>query len=304
MKHYGKVVCSVDGFDVIECEYCGFKHIMPLPSEDELQSFYKNEFYTSEKPDYFAAIKRDKEWWSEVYNNYYDLLEELLPGNSDKPSLLDVGCGPGFFLKIGKEKGWNVSGVEPSPLACEFAKGEMQVNVVNEMFDTKNARKYGEFDVVCMLNVLEHIANPVEFIKASHEILKSRGLIFIRLPNDFNKFQEMLVNEKGFDRWWVVPRHHINYFDFDSASRLLIRNGFEIVYVTCDFPMDFFLVSGLNYVKDSKLGTFCHNLRKEFEITLYRNNKQLINSLYSKLSELGLGRNLIVIGRKRKINEA
>ena len=42
-KHRGATVVTVDGFDVIECELCGFKPIMPLTSEEELKKFYAGE---------------------------------------------------------------------------------------------------------------------------------------------------------------------------------------------------------------------------------------------------------------------
>ncbi len=49
-EHRGIILDSVNGFDVIECEKCLFKHIIPIPQPDELVTTYRNEYYSIEKP--------------------------------------------------------------------------------------------------------------------------------------------------------------------------------------------------------------------------------------------------------------
>ena len=55
--HYGPIAASMDGFDVIDCQLCGFRHIDPLWSDDELKKFYDGAFYESERSDYFAKAE-------------------------------------------------------------------------------------------------------------------------------------------------------------------------------------------------------------------------------------------------------
>src|SRR3989344_8675477 len=108
--HKGKVLDKKEGFSIIECTPCGFKHIDPLLSEEELTKFYEKDFYSKEKPDYFKDTQEDLAWWMATYNNYYSLLEKHTKGRK----ILDVGSGPGHFLLCGKKRGWDVIGFEPS----------------------------------------------------------------------------------------------------------------------------------------------------------------------------------------------
>ena len=52
------------------------------------------------------------------------------------------------------------------------------------------------------------------------EITEQKGLICVTSPNDFNPLQKMAVENLSKDYWWVVPDHHVNYFDSKSLNEL------------------------------------------------------------------------------------
>ena len=79
-QHGGPIIDSVDGYDVIDCQVCGFRHIDPLFTDDDLRSFYNGEFYEKERADYFSRAEEDKEWWTLRYHHYFETLEEHAPG--------------------------------------------------------------------------------------------------------------------------------------------------------------------------------------------------------------------------------
>ena len=54
-SHHGPVIATVEDRDVIACRTCGFRHIDPLFTAEELKSFYEKEFYQSERAGYFAS---------------------------------------------------------------------------------------------------------------------------------------------------------------------------------------------------------------------------------------------------------
>lgn len=60
-SHGGEVVASANGFDVIECVQCGFKHIIAIPTEEELEQVYRDDYYTQEKPLYLERYHADLE---------------------------------------------------------------------------------------------------------------------------------------------------------------------------------------------------------------------------------------------------
>lgn len=62
-EHTGAVIDSKDDFDVIKCKTCGFKHVVPIPTQEELDQLYKEDFYSTEKPRDFKDMEEDLEGW-------------------------------------------------------------------------------------------------------------------------------------------------------------------------------------------------------------------------------------------------
>lgn len=295
-KHRGMVADSVNGFDVIDCEVCGFKHIIPIPTSEELDEVYRHDYYAKEKPLYLEQAKEDLEWWNLAYSDRYSSFEELL--SADQRRILDVGSGPGFFLLHGKNRGWQTLGVEPSMQAASYARS-LGLEIIGDFLTPQVAQPLGCFDVVHMSEVLEHLPEPVGFLKLTFELLKPGGIICISVPNDYNPVQKALIQTCGFQPWWVAPPHHINYFNFDSLKRLLENNGFSVVKSEASFPIDLFLLMGDNYVGNDKLGRECHKKRQNLELNLGKAGlNDLKRELYRVFAEFGLGRQAIVYGKR------
>lgn len=294
--HTGRVVDHANGFHVIECEPCGFKHILPIPDAADLQKVYEEEYYTTEKPDYLKHYEEDSEWWKLTYDDRYDYFENILP--TERRRILDIGSGPGFFLRRGKERGWQTLGIEPSRQAAEYSR-TLGLEIRNE-FLTAETQRLGQFDVIHMSAVLEHIPDPIGMLETVHSLSSPEGIICVVVPNDFNPFQLALRDHFGFKPWWVAPPHHINYFNFDSLSKLVEKSGFNVVHVESTFPIDMFLLMGDNYVGNDQLGRACHAKRKTFEQNLATAGlNDIKRRLYHALAENGLGREVVVVGRKR-----
>ncbi|MBI2353863.1 MAG: class I SAM-dependent methyltransferase [Deltaproteobacteria bacterium] len=296
-NHCGEILDSVAGFDIIECRTCGFRHITPIPTPEELEKVYREDYYSTEKPLYLERHREDLEWWNLVYGERYDLFEQLLP--SVRRRIVDVGSGPGFFLLQGKERGWDALGIEPSSQSAAHSR-ELGLEIVEEFLDDTLVTQLGTFDVVHLSQVLEHIPHPHDMVKRAHGLLAPGGLLCVIVPNDYSPFQHALRTACGFQPWWVAPPHHINFFDFASLKQLLERCGFEVLHQETTFPIDLFLLMGDNYIGNDDLGRACHGRRKNFELNLAKAGLgQVKQQLYQALAGLGLGREVVLIGRKR-----
>lgn len=295
-KHAGNVLIKKDNISVIECNTCGFKHIQPLPTVKELVDLYKEDFYSEDKPSYFKDNKEDFPWWKATYDNYYSNLEENVAGRK----ILDVGSGPGDFLKCGKDRGWDVLGIEPSKAASEYSK-KRELPIINDFFKYDLVKERGPFDVVHASLVLEHVPDPISFIHDMKKVLKHGGLLAIYSPNDFNALQDILIKNLKFEPWWVVPEHHLNYFDVSSMNKVLSHAGFEVIKVIGTFPMEYFLLSGSNYVGNAEVGRKCQETRKLFEMNMYMSKRgtEVLNSLYSQLIENNIGRSFFMIAKAK-----
>jgi SAM-dependent methyltransferase len=148
--HHGDVVDSLADFDVIDCEPCGFRHVVPIPTPQELEKVYREDYYTKEKPLYIERYQADLDWWNLVYGERYELFESLLP--AARRTILDIGSGPGYFLLNGKKRGWQTTGVEPSAQSATHSR-ELGLAIVEEFFDDVSASNLGSFDVVHMSQV-------------------------------------------------------------------------------------------------------------------------------------------------------
>ena len=296
--HTGKILINKDGYDVIECELCEFKHIVPLIDIEDQEKFYTEEFYQKETKNYIERHKEEYEWWCIEHNEKYDYFEKFINSNSEK-KILDIGSGPGFFLKAGKDRGWNTIGIEPGKPAYKYSKQELDLNIKNEFFCRETYKNHGLFDVVHLNNVLEHVLNPIDMLIMAKEVLLPNGLVCVTSPNDFNPLQVMAVEYLNKEHWWVVPEHHVNYFDNKSLNNLFIKLDLSVVYETTSFPLELFLLMGKDYIGNDKIGKEIHKKRMIMEKHFNNARKNNIKrKIYNKLAEIGIGREYTIIGQK------
>ncbi len=295
--HEGPLVTRAKNYDIVACTLCGFRHVVPLPNPAQMMREYRDTYYVNEKPTFLTHAGEDQDWAELAQRDRLEIFERLVP--RERRRLLDIGSGPGFFLRTAKERGWRVLGIEPSKQAAKHAR-EMGIEVVEGFFDADTAEGLGRFDVVHLNNVLEHVANPIELIAVARDLLADSGVLCINVPNDFTAFQEAARTARGIKQWWVAPPHHLNYFDFDSLSRLVERLGFAVREKTTSFPMEMFLLMGLDYTADPKLGRACHGQRKTFDLGLETAGfKETRRTFYRALAEAGIGREAVVIAVKK-----
>lgn len=292
--HHGPVVIEADGHQVIDCAACGFRHIANLPSAADLKRLYEEEFYQSEKDTYIVDAGADYAWKQIEMRERLDRAAEKLPSGSRR--VLDIGCGPGDFLAVAKELGWDGVGVEPSPVAAKHASSR-GLNVTCGFFGPESADQFGAFDFIHMSEVLEHIPNPLEILDAAVGLLKPGGVLCVSVPNDFNPLQGAAVKSAGTKSWWVMPKHHLNYFSFASLEAMFEGAGLDVLGRSTNFPMELFLLMGKDYTKDPTLGKELHGLRKQLDINLAGNG--LYGSFYDTLAASGFGRLAIVYGQKK-----
>ena len=125
-KHEGNVVIKKNNYDIINCHNCGFIHCLPVPQMSELRDLYSKHYYSTEKPDYIKKMQSDLDWLNMVYDDKYEMFENIID-NYEK-TILDIGSGPGYFLKKGRDRGWDTLGLEPSIQAYNFSKNELGLN--------------------------------------------------------------------------------------------------------------------------------------------------------------------------------
>ncbi|KAF0146431.1 MAG: type 12 methyltransferase [Nitrospirae bacterium] len=292
-------------YKIVQDPVCGYKKLDPIPSEDEIRDFYQKEYYDLiQKGGRFPESRRlmgggqvadrELEWLHATL--YADILAILNDEQCGK-KIFDVGCGTGELIHYLSENGFKASGIEPSANAVKIARSrglEVHDMPLEEFVSSRQPKGDDFFDVVLLMNVLEHLRKPSELIDQIKALLVPGGLVFIRVPNDFSELQLAAQKRLNISPWWVTVPDHIFYFNFDSLFAFLKRVGFEIVYSQGDFPMEIFLLMGKDYINNPEVGHTCHQERISFEMSV---SGELRRRIYQSLGAQGIGRTCLVVGR-------
>ncbi|MFA5167179.1 MAG: class I SAM-dependent methyltransferase [Candidatus Omnitrophota bacterium] len=287
-------------FKLATDSHFGFKYLDPIPSQELLNDFYKKKYYRlSRAPQIKRFMKgglvaqREKDWYAKaLWTDVRDTLKNWV--HRKQKRLLDVGAGTGDFANFMAKAGWDVAAVEPSLAAAQKAKN-VGVTIYPSLEHFQVEHKKVFFDALTFLNVLEHVPHPVAFLKEKTAILKKGGVVVIQIPNDFSPLQLLAQKKYKTEPWWVFAPDHCNYFNFNSMTKVLRYLNFEILDCLSDFPMEFFLLFGDNYINNATVGSECHARRVRFDTIL---PPELKRRIYKSLSRLGVGRNLLLFARK------
>jgi 2-polyprenyl-3-methyl-5-hydroxy-6-metoxy-1,4-benzoquinol methylase len=148
----------------------------PQPKIDELYKYYESEDYishTDEKKGFVATLYQIVKKYS--LTSKVNLIQSLNKGTG---TILDIGAGTGEFLKLAKDKNWNVHGVEPNLKARLFSE-KKEVLLKERIEDFSNQK----FDVVTLWHVLEHLPDLEKVTTQLESFLNPRGILIIAVPN-------------------------------------------------------------------------------------------------------------------------
>jgi SAM-dependent methyltransferase len=275
-----------------------------MPSDAEFERFYESEYYDllrkgGRAPELRRLMNggdeadREREWLREQM--YADISTELTAAGSGK-KVLDVGCGQGEALQWLTEQGFEPHGIEPSDEAAALARERgLDARTATLEDILTEAGPPPTFDAVLLLNVLEHVPDAPAMLRGINRLLKPGGLLYVRVPNDFNPLQLAAQQKLDADPWWIAVPDHVNYFSVESLVSMCRQLGFEPVDVQTDFPMELFLLMGRNYVGDPDVGSACHAERVEAEQSMPADVRR---SMFRSFAAAGIGRNARVLFRK------
>ncbi len=260
---------------LVHCPKCGLAWVNMRPMVNEIEKLY-NRYYTHEIDPHPSV---SSPLWKKIkltllsnsfgYNNIVDgvslrwlgrvlifvpLLNNIvgteimfLDGRK-KGRLLDVGCGNGKFLRLMKDLGWDVTGIEPDSKAADIAREQVGGNVIVSTLE-KAYFPDQSFDAITMSHVIEHVHNPRSLIKECYRILKSNGKIVIITPNVES------LGHRIFKDYWVSlePPRHLQLFSLKSLEKLLLISNFNLLlYCTSSFlaPMTWIISKSLRNKKE------------------------------------------------------
>ncbi len=300
LRHKGRkrFMQQTEKYTIIADPTYGYLRVEPLPTREQIDAYYQKEFYSLEYPRFndsqLEVQLREQEFFESRWEAICSTCQEHF-GRIEGLSVFDVGFGYAQALLYFRKRGMRPSGLEPAPEGVEYARSN-GLDVFQAAIEDFSCVGNERFDVVTVINVLEHLAAPADTLRNIRtRLLKPGGLLVVDVPNEFNDFQTAADAEFNLGRWWICPPGHVNYFSAASLTALLQKCGYTIYRREASFPLEMFLVMGEVYVGDPELGRKCHEKRVFFEHLLRKHGKgEKLRQFYESLADLNLGRQVVI----------
>ncbi len=207
---------------IIKCKNCAHVQLHPLPSELSYKKFYDDNRQIKNIKFNFKIEQLEKKSEFDVKRRL-----EIIKKKSHKRSrILEIGSGNGFLLKKMYNSGYDITGIEISKERRDISRKLSNAPVLDyNVFD--GLKSLGQFDLVLLFQVFEHVTQPINFLKILSKFLKKNGTIIIEVPN-VNDFQ---LDLNQFYQNWFWQKAHVNYFSEKILTKILKKLHFQKIEV-------------------------------------------------------------------------
>ena len=261
MKPDGRVFQYIHD-DKKEIMYCD-----PIPADEELSYWYNTNFDYNwfDKRSFLKKIQAWDRWF--VIGNE---VKKYLSNANIKPTLLDIGCGHGWFLSPAKADNFDTYGVDFKSIATLNAKKAGHTVFEGPFIELDIPESY--FDVITMWHSLEHTTEPSKVLEKAKKSLKHDGILIVAVPNLACRGVEL----KDIAWVWIQqPFVHIWHWSPKSLKGLMEKNGFEILQIKTRDTWD------ANTIYDGYL---------QYGFEKYVNKgASFIDSILSKMTKVNIG---------------
>lgn len=243
-KNLYDIKYNIPIFDCLKCDvgYAGLqpKNFDDVYSKDE----YLNKSIASyDKTRNYRIIRFGKERVS------------ILKKYKSKGSLLDFGCGTGWFMQSAKNT-YDVEGIEFSDSLRKWMLKKYGLVTYKELSLTKK-----KYDIITLFDVIEHVPSPISLLKQLKSKLNYNGIILIYTPNKNSLGFDFLKHSNNL----LCPPNHLFYFNkksFDFLSKKLKFKILETQYRGLDIG-DIFAY--LREKKEKRIAEFLSKYATKFQ---------------------------------------
>ncbi|MFA6081407.1 MAG: class I SAM-dependent methyltransferase [Patescibacteria group bacterium] len=175
----------------------------------------------------------------------------LVLSPKEKLKILDVGCGWGNFLQILNKNHLPYLGIDISQEAIAICqKNTLNCQKADLINLGRNSRQ--KYSAITFFQVIEHLKNPLDYLRAAKKLLKKNGILLITTPNNNSPLRRLLGSK------WPVYNTPSHYFFYSKRSlgRLLKMAGFNKFEIRIDPPRYFSLNYVLQRILKKRLSVF------------------------------------------------
>jgi 2-polyprenyl-3-methyl-5-hydroxy-6-metoxy-1,4-benzoquinol methylase len=157
--------------------------------------------------------------------NHFNHRKKEIEHYAQRGNLLDLGCGRGCFLLNFVNSGFDYLGIEPRKRIASIAKERVGAdNIFCGTLKEANLPD-SKYDVVTMINLIEHLPSPFDTLREVNRVLKEQGILFIETPNVDSIMCKILRQ-----RWHAfLEREHHYFFSKHTLRKMLAVTGFDVI---------------------------------------------------------------------------
>ena len=162
------------------CKDCGMVFTNPQPTNETLEWFYESDMRYGEPSDFFRKSQIEF-----INNNTAENCK----------SIFDIGAFDGGFLNIARGEGYAVFGIEPAKEGVREAMDKYGIKIIEGFFNGEFLNSFNrKFDIITIRHVLEHIQNPIDFLKLAIKITNPRKYIYVEVPDTSRPFANNIAD--------------------------------------------------------------------------------------------------------------
>lgn len=218
------------------CSFCGSLVSTESLSDEQLivqddeTDFYGKQYWLGHQqtdlgfPDIYARSRND------LRERNLHWLKALLKYSLPPAKVLELGCSHGSFVGLMSQAGYQAMGVEMSPWVVEFGRQNFEVPIHIGPIEKLDIPPQS-LDVIALMDVLEHLPDPVATMRHCVNLLKPDGFLLIQTPEFQENMQhEILENENSPFLMQLKADEHLYLFSQQSVSKLLKQVGIQHIY--------------------------------------------------------------------------
>ncbi len=207
--------------DVLRCANCGYVFLRPLSKGR--RAFYEGKY----RKIYGPSLKKTSTS-RDIFNTYLpyqgDIIRRVTHLLKPNTKVLEVGCSAGHFLSSIRKLAKTRVGIELNTQDVAFIRRNLDFPVYDRPIESLTIPE-GPFDLAVSLQVLEHIDDPVSFLRGIAKHLKPGGWLYLELPNLHDIILDGFRSKGYADFYFREP--HVSYFTASTLKRLLAKAGFR-----------------------------------------------------------------------------
>jgi len=209
---------------LIRCNECGLKFIV-----SDNYEILSDDLYWDDINKKIYSLQSVINEFKKKHDKFLKIItSKKLPNNN----LLDVGSGCGIFVNNATIFGVESIGIEPSKIAVEMSCLNYNANVICGYL-TSNSNIKKDFGIITAWDVIEHVEDPVEFVRICRDHLATGGMFLLETPDESSLIRKFINIVDYIKRMFNVnsssviyyPSHRY-YFTHESIKLLLSNAGF------------------------------------------------------------------------------